>query len=277
MTVSITPGTQIAAVVVDWDGLSAYTKQRLSVPVDWRGSKPDRIRWHAWDEISGGRFFMLDLVDRFPRAAAWVVLGSDHEREVMDVAEHAGANPRIVKIAGPYRRTPNGGLWLVPDATVASRVHVEAHGMLHLGRGASGRWRKARTSATGSAPWPDGATPQLAASVAPCADWEPPTQPAVRRYVVDERWISWIERSRHASLPEAVAAARTVASSKEYASRVRVRDLGTRTVALAIAKKKAKEAFAVATSPALGAFDADDIVEMIAVDRQGPPDSVTPT
>jgi hypothetical protein len=240
MTVSIAPRTQLAAVVVDWDGMSAYTKQRLTVPVDWRGTKPERIRWYAWDEIGGGRFFLRDNVNRFARAAAWVVLGSDHEREVMDVAERAGAKPRVVKLAGPYRRTPNGGLWLVPDATVASRSQVETHGMLHLGRGASGRWRKARASATGSAPWPDGATPQLAASVAPCSDWEAPAPPAVKRYVVDERRISWIERSRHASLPEAAAAARALAASAEYSSRVRVRDIGTRTAALMIAKKKSR-------------------------------------
>jgi hypothetical protein len=55
MTVSIAPRTQLAAVVVDWDGMSAYTKQRLTVPVDWRGTKPERIRRVGHDVRRGRR------------------------------------------------------------------------------------------------------------------------------------------------------------------------------------------------------------------------------
>lgn len=275
MTASSARRTQLAAIVVEWDGLSAYTKRRLSVPIAWRGKSAERLRWYAWDQISGGRFFLRDNVDRFPLAAAWVVLDSDHHAEVMDVANLAGANPRVVQLAGPYRRTPNGGAWLVPDAPVATRDHVQIYGTLHLGRGSSGQWRKGRAASTGGAPWPNGASPQLGASIAPCEDWNVAAVAAPYRYVVEQSIVTWLSASAHTKIADAIESAKAHARSIGFARSVRVRDLGTRTTPLVIAKRRVKDDFALAAAPVLGAFDLLDAIESLPVDRPGPPESVT--
>lgn len=226
------PNTALCMYVVERELLTDRTVARLKVPLrwyPWDGRwKPERLRWYPWDAIEGGRLFPLDRFGSFERVGAWLLRDSPQHREVCAVLEAAGRPaPMECRTVGPLRRTHFGAVYVVPDESVTTSELVQERGQF----------------VDVDAAWPREASRALYGAVAGCTDEPAPTpqpDPATfPRYVVQYRAPTWSDVDQpHATLEDAIGAARRLYADAMHARTVRVVDTGTGAVLMRRAARR---------------------------------------
>lgn len=215
------PRTRLACVRVkieDWSTLNTTARCALRIPIGWRvgktATRPTVLEWHVVRE-----------------AFAWVVEGSEHAAEVVEILKTLGVAFRVTPWPRALRRIPAGALFTDPTGT-GVKADVETIGVPLLLRSRRGKWKRYDTL---GAHWPKGVQEQLAEHVVGTVGWTTPAAAAPPRYAVEEgtpksRGFKREERSTRATLDESCAEAERAAIADARVNRDtrwRVVDRGT--------------------------------------------------